>query len=76
MSLKKYQTARSFFLSHTGKHNEQKQRDDAAKSAANIQDHFHVYLNKFEFHVLWLHIDKTNKFCFFMHNGRVFGIAK
>ena len=41
-----------------------------------VQDMFHVYLNKFEFHFLRLHINKTNKFCFFMHNRRVIGIAK
>ena len=37
---------------------------------------FHVYLNRFEFHFFRLHVIKTNKFCFFMHNGRVPGIAK
>ena len=42
----------------------------------NIRDLFHVYLNKFEFHFSRLHIDKTNTFCFFLHNGRVPGIAK
>ena len=41
-----------------------------------IRDMFHVYLNIFEFHFLRLHIIKTNKFCFFMHNRRVPGIAK
>ena len=41
-----------------------------------VRDLFHVYLNRFEFHFLRLHINKTNKFCFFMHNGRVPGIAK
>ena len=41
-----------------------------------IRDMFHVYLNRFEFHVLRLHINKTNKLCIFMHNGRVPGIAK
>ena len=41
-----------------------------------IRDLFHVYLNKFEFHFLRLHINKTNKYCFFIHNGRVTGIAK
>ena len=40
-----------------------------------VRDVFHVYLNKFEFHFLRVHINKTNKFCFFMHNGRAFGIA-
>ena len=41
-----------------------------------IRDLFHVYLNKFEFHFLRLHINKTNKYCFFIHNGRVTGIVK
>ena len=41
-----------------------------------LRDMFHVYLNRFEFLVLWLHIIKTNSFCFFMHNRRVPGIAK
>ena len=40
-----------------------------------IRDMFHVYLNRFEFHFLRLHINKT-KFYFFMINGRVPGIAK
>ena len=43
---------------------------------AKIRDMFHVYLNRFEFHFLRLHIIKTNKLCFFVHNGRVLGIAK
>ena len=42
----------------------------------DIRDMFHVYLNRFKFHFLLLHIIKTNKLCFFMHNGRVPGIAK
>ena len=45
----------------------------------DIRDLFHVYLNRFEFHSFHfsrLHIIKTNTFCFFMHNGRVPGIAK
>ena len=42
----------------------------------DIRDLFHVYLNRFEFHFLRLHIIKTNKLCFFMHNGSVSGIAK
>ena len=42
---------------------------------SGIRDMFHVYLNRFEFHFLRLHIIKTNKFCFFMHNGRIPGIA-
>ena len=33
-------------------------------------------LNRFEFHFLRLHMHKTNIFCFFMHNGRIPGIAK
>ena len=41
-----------------------------------IRDLFHVYLNRFEFNFSRLHIIKTNKFCFFMHNGRVPDIAK
>ena len=41
-----------------------------------VPDMFHVYLNRFEFHFLRLHIIKTSKFCFFMHNGLVPGIAK
>ena len=45
-------------------------------STTNIRDMFHVYLNKFEFRFLRLHVNKTNKFCFFVLNGRVFGIAK
>ena len=42
----------------------------------NVRDLFHVYLNKFEFQFLQLHINKTNTFCFFMPNERVSGIAK
>ena len=42
----------------------------------SIRDMFHVYLNRFEFHFLRLHIIKLNKFCFFMYNSRVPGIAK
>ena len=41
-----------------------------------IGDLFHVYLNKFEFQFLRLHINNTITFCFFMHNGHVPGIAK
>ena len=40
-----------------------------------IPDLFHVYLNIFQFHFLRLDINKTNKCCFFVHNGRVPGIA-
>ena len=29
-----------------------------------VGDLFHVYLNRFEFHFLRLHINKTNNFCF------------
>ena len=47
-----------------------------ASLAQGIRDMFHIYLNRFEFHFLWLHIIKTNKFGFFMHNRRVPGIAK
>ena len=36
----------------------------------------HVYLNRFEYKFLRLHINKTNKCCFFIHNGRVQDIAK
>ena len=46
------------------------------KKYYRLRDLFHVYLNRFEFYFLWLHINKTNKFCFFMHNGRVPCIAK
>ena len=42
----------------------------------HIQELFHVYFNIFEFHFLRLHINKTNKFCFYMQNGHVPGIAK
>ena len=42
----------------------------------NLRDLFHVYLNIFEFHFLRLHINKTNKYCFFMHIERVPGIDK
>ena len=43
---------------------------------AQLRDLFHVYSNKFEFQFLRLHINNTNTFCFFMHNGHVPGIAK
>ena len=42
----------------------------------HVRNMFHVHLNRFEFHFLWLNINKTSKFCFFVHNGRVLGIAK
>ena len=45
-------------------------------SKIHLRDMFHVYLNRFEFHFLRLHIIKTNKFCLFMNNRRVLGIAK
>ena len=41
-----------------------------------LRDIFHVYLNRFLLHFLGLHIIKTTKLCFFMHNGRVPCIAK
>ena len=37
----------------------------------NIRDMFHVYLNRSEFDFLWLHIIKTHKFGFVIHNERV-----
>ena len=40
-----------------------------------IRELFHAYLNIFECHFLRLHIKKINRFCVFMHNGRVPGIA-
>ena len=46
------------------------------KFCSLLRDLFHVYLNKFEFHFLLLHINNINKFCFFIYNGRVPGIAK
>ena len=50
--------------------------DQRFECQLDIRDMFNVYLNKFEFRFLRLHVNKTNKFCFFMLNGRVFGIAK
>ena len=47
-----------------------------AQATIILRDLFHVNLNRSEFHFLGLHINKTNTFCFFMHNGRVPGIAK
>ena len=41
-----------------------------------IQEMFHVYLNKFEFQFLRLLINKTHNCCFIVHNGHVPGIAK
>ena len=46
---------------------------DLVYSEEYLQDLFHVYLNKFEFHFLRLHINKTNKFCFYVHNRSVPG---
>ena len=40
-----------------------------------MQDLFHVYLNRFEFYFLGLHVIKRNKFCLFVHNECVPGIA-
>ena len=39
-----------------------------------VRDLFHVYLNRFDFHFLRLHMNKTNTFFFFMHNKRVPGL--
>ena len=33
-------------------------------------------VDRFEFHFLRLHINKTNTFCFFLNNGRVSGNVK
>ena len=44
-------------------------------SLRDIRDLFHVYLNKFEFHFLRLHINKTSQFCFLMNNGCVPAMA-
>ena len=41
-----------------------------------IRDMFHVYLNRSEFDFLCLHIIKTHKFGFAMHNERVLGKTK
>ena len=35
-----------------------------SENILSIRDLFHIYLNKFEFHLLRLHINKTNKFAF------------
>ena len=51
-------------------------RQHMSQRHLKIRDMFHVYLNRFEFHFLQLHINKTKPFCFFMHNKRVSGIAK
>ena len=42
----------------------------------DIRDLLHLYLNRCELHFLWMHINKTNKFCFIMHNGCVPGVDK
>ena len=54
------------------------QNPEFRKNPENFTHTRHVscLLNKFEFRFLRLHMNKTNKFCFFVHNGRVFGIAK
>ena len=35
-----------------------------------------MFMNKFEFHFLRLHIDKTNIFYFLINNGHVTGTTK
>ena len=42
----------------------------------HLRDMYHVYLNRFKFHLLRSHIIKTTNFAFFVHNERVPGIAK
>ena len=42
----------------------------------DIRDLFHAYFNRFEFHFLRLHINETNKFCFFVQKGNIPGFAK
>ena len=51
-------------------------KNNKSHLGGKVRDLFHVYLHKFEFHFLQFHINKTNTFCFFMHNERVSGIAK
>ena len=46
------------------------------RGSGYIRDMFHVYLNRSEFDFLWLHIIKTHKFGFVMHNERVPGKTK
>ena len=41
-----------------------------------VRDLFHVYLNKFEFQFLRLHMNRTRKFCFLINDGRVTGTTK
>ena len=36
-----------------------------------LQDLFHVYLNKCEYHFSRLHVNKISNFCFLLNNGRV-----
>ena len=36
-----------------------------------VRDLFHVYLNKCEFNFSRLHVNKINKFCLLLNNGRV-----
>ena len=50
--------------------------DDDGRRSIGIRDLFHVYLNKFEFHFLHLHIYKTNKICFLINKGSVTGTTK
>ena len=49
---------------------------DTLSYISKIQDLFHVYLNKFEFHFLRLPRNETNRFCFLINNGRVTGTTK
>ena len=69
------------FPGHThlllGRHaNLEHKHETRLKSTYNTR-HVYVYLNRFEFQFLQLHINKTNKCCFFMiHNVRIPGIAK
>ena len=53
-----------------------RQKQNLGQIFIYIRDLFHVYLNRFEIPFLPLHIIKTNTFCFFMHKGRVPGIAE
>ena len=41
-----------------------------------IRDLFHVYLNKCEFNFSRLRVNKLNKVCFLLNNGRVPCITK
>ena len=40
-----------------------------------VRDMFHIYLNRCEFHLLRLHINKTNIFYFLIHNRRIPGMV-